>query len=78
MFRPDYHVFRTLTHKARLMDALQARGLEVPRTYAHPDEVCFPAVIKPAREGGSKGVWIVNDRHELDDRLALSAPQLSG
>ena len=47
MFRPDYEVFRTLTHKARLMDTLQARGLskgvEVPRTYRHADEVCvFP------------------------------------
>src|SRR5262249_42268015 len=57
MFRPDYAVFRTLTHKARLMEALTARGFEVPTTYADSAQVRFPAVVKPAREGGSKGVW---------------------
>jgi glutathione synthase/RimK-type ligase-like ATP-grasp enzyme len=82
MFRPDYEVFRTLTHKARLMDTLQARGLskgvEAPRTYRHADEVCFPAVVKPAREGGSKGVWIVHHRQELVDRLALVRKSFQG
>ena len=78
MFQPNYEVYRTLTHKARLMDALQTRGLEVPRTYAHPDEARFPAVVKPAREGGSKGVWIVHNRQELNDRLALVSNSYQG
>jgi len=78
LFRPEYEIFRTLTHKARLMDALQQHGLEVPRTYSHSDEVRFPAVVKPAREGGSKGVWIVQDRRELNDRLAQVRASFQG
>jgi predicted ATP-grasp superfamily ATP-dependent carboligase len=69
MFRPDYDVYRTLTHKGRLMDALQSLGLEAPAVYRTMDEVRYPAVVKPAREGGSKGVWIVHDEHQLRDRL---------
>ncbi|MCI0642119.1 MAG: ATP-grasp domain-containing protein [Gemmataceae bacterium] len=69
MFRPDYDIYRTLTHKALLMQALAEKGFETPRVYSRPDEVEFPAVVKPCREGGSKGVWIVHDRAELHDRL---------
>ncbi|MCI0380651.1 MAG: ATP-grasp domain-containing protein [Gemmataceae bacterium] len=69
MFRPDYDVYRTLTHKALLMQALGEKGFETPRVYSSPDEVEFPAIVKPCREGGSKGVWIVHDRAELHDRL---------
>jgi carbamoylphosphate synthase large subunit len=78
MFRPDYAVFRTLTHKCRLMEALQARGRLVPRTYRDAAEVRFPAVVKPAREGGSKGVWIVRDHGELLDRVALVRESFQG
>jgi predicted ATP-grasp superfamily ATP-dependent carboligase len=70
MFRPDYAVYRTLTHKAGLMEAMLRAGLRAPAVYHSPDEVRYPAVVKPAREGGSKGVWIVHNRQELDERLA--------
>lgn len=70
MFRPNYEVYRTLTHKGRLIEAMRARGLECPAVYDSPQAVRFPAVVKPAREGGSKGIWIVNDAAELRDRLA--------
>jgi predicted ATP-grasp superfamily ATP-dependent carboligase len=69
MYRPNYDTYRTLTHKSRLMEALAERGLLHPATYQRPEDARFPAVVKPAREGGSKGVWIVRDRQELDDRL---------
>jgi hypothetical protein len=78
MFRPNYEVFRTLTHKAKLMDALQSRGLLVPRTYRDASEASFPAVVKPAREGGTKGVWIVRHDEELRDRLALVRKTFQG
>ena len=55
LFKPDYAVYRTLTHKANLMHALERAGLRTIRVYGSPDEVKFPAVVKPAREGGSKG-----------------------
>jgi predicted ATP-grasp superfamily ATP-dependent carboligase len=70
LFRPDYHVYRTLTHKTRLNEALHRAGLPAPRTYQHGDEIEFPAVVKPAREGGSKGVWIVHSPRELAERIA--------
>jgi carbamoylphosphate synthase large subunit len=69
-FRPDYAVYRTLTHKARLMEAMCRAGLRAPAVYDRPDAVRYPAVVKPAREGGSKGVWIVHNRQELEERLA--------
>jgi predicted ATP-grasp superfamily ATP-dependent carboligase len=69
MFRPDYKTYRTLTHKGRLMDAMKANGLESPAIYTGPEEVRFPVVVKPAREGGSKGIWIVENERELRDRL---------
>ncbi len=75
MFKPDYAVYRTLTHKANLMYALQRVGLRTIPVYVSPDEVKYPAVVKPAREGGSKGVWIVHNRKELDDRLAILRPR---
>jgi hypothetical protein len=71
MFRPSYHTYRTLTHKARLNEALHAAGLPAPRSYRGEAEVEFPAVVKPAREGGSKGVWIVSNPGELAERLAV-------
>ena len=75
MFKPDYDVYRTLSHKAKLMHALEEKGLRTIRVYRSADEAEFPAVVKPAREGGSKGVWIVNSRKELNDRLAVLQPR---
>lgn len=71
MFRPEYDVYRILTHKSKLMEAMQRHRLPHPAVYHGPEEVRFPAVVKPAREGGSKGVWIVHNQRELQDRLSL-------
>jgi hypothetical protein len=65
MFRPDYDVYRTLSHKGRLINYLRRIGFNVPRVYNHIDEVKYPVVIKPSREGGSKGVWIATSEREL-------------
>jgi predicted ATP-grasp superfamily ATP-dependent carboligase len=78
LFRPDYHVYRTLTHKQHLMEAMQRHGLLHPAIYRSAEEVQFPAVVKPAREGGSKGVWIVQNRQELEDRLAVIRSSYQG
>ncbi|HEX3146648.1 MAG TPA: ATP-grasp domain-containing protein [Gemmataceae bacterium] len=75
MFKPDYAVYRTLTHKANLMHALERAGLRTIRVYVSPDDVQYPAVVKPAREGGSKGVWIVQNRKELNDKLTILRPR---
>jgi predicted ATP-grasp superfamily ATP-dependent carboligase len=75
MFNPDYEVYRTLSHKANLMHALEKKGLRTIPVYRSADEAEFPAVVKPARECGSKGVWIVNSRKELADRLAILQPK---
>lgn len=69
MFRPDYETFRVMQNKSRLMEALKGRGFDIPETYAAADAVRFPAVVKPVALGGSKGVWIVQDARELEDRV---------
>jgi predicted ATP-grasp superfamily ATP-dependent carboligase len=78
MFRPNYETYRLLTHKADLNAAMHRHGLPAPRTYASVEEVEYPAVVKPAREGGSKGVWIVANREELDDRLDVVRKSFPG
>jgi carbamoylphosphate synthase large subunit len=69
MFRPSYEVYRTLTHKGLLIEAMRAKGLRCPAVYTDLADVKFPVVVKPAREGGSKGIWIVDNEQELRDRL---------
>jgi ATP-grasp domain-containing protein len=78
MFRPDYEVYRTFSHKARLMEALRARHLACLAVYSRPEDVEYPAVVKPARECGSKGVWIVHNPHELHDRLLAVRKSFQG
>lgn len=72
MFRPEYGVYATLGHKARLAARFCELGFAVPRLYAGPDDVRYPAVIKPSREGGAKGVWVAADEQEFIARRAAA------
>jgi predicted ATP-grasp superfamily ATP-dependent carboligase len=78
LFQPPYQTYCTLTHKQRLMEAMQQHGQIHPAIYHRPEDVRFPAVVKPAREGGSKGVWIVQNEKELQDRLHLLRDTFQG
>lgn len=70
MFDFDPHKLLLYTHKARLMERLSELGIEIPATYQNKKEFTYPLVIKPAREGGSKGVWIVKDEKDFEDKYA--------
>lgn len=69
MFRPDYSIYRTMTNKASLMAALAEKGVEVPATYRRPEDAEFPCVVKPTREGGTKGVRVVRNERELGGHI---------
>lgn len=61
--------------KARLMEALDERGLRVPRTRLlsdGPGDLGFPLVIKPRRGRGSRGVRFCSDRDALDRAIAAA------
>jgi predicted ATP-grasp superfamily ATP-dependent carboligase len=65
VFRPSLSAQRTLADKGAIADRLSSSGIAVPRTWRSQQDVELPAVVKPAQEGGSKGVTIVRDRRQL-------------
>ncbi|MBO3697274.1 ATP-grasp domain-containing protein [Roseivirga sp. E12] len=65
MFKPDFDAYHKLTHKGDLIRSLNKLEMKLPKLYNSLDEVHFPIVLKPPREGGSKGVWILNDQDRL-------------
>jgi len=68
MFKPDFETYHRLTHKGDLVRSLDGLGLEVPKLYTSLDMVDFPVVLKPPREGGSKGVWILDNQERLQKK----------
>lgn len=65
MFLPDFEVYHTLTHKGNLIRKVRDSSIKVPKLYDSPENVQFPVVLKPPREGGSKSVWIIDDQVTL-------------
>jgi predicted ATP-grasp superfamily ATP-dependent carboligase len=73
---PSLESYTVAADKALSVFAAQRAGLACPRTLA-PDnlddlsvaatEISYPAVIKPRRSSGSRGIRIVNNRKELLD-----------
>jgi predicted ATP-grasp superfamily ATP-dependent carboligase len=70
MFRPDYKIYRTLSDKLALNLELSKKGFLVPKIFSGDVSLQFPVVVKPTREGGGKGVYIVNNDRELSLKLA--------
>lgn len=70
-FNPDYHVYRILSHKKEVMETLERMGFRVPKTYHSVDEIKFPAVIKPSREAGGKGVYVAANSQDLEKYRAV-------
>ena len=67
MFDFDPELFFTYTHKYKVVAALQGRDFAVPELYTE-EAPKFPCVIKPSREGGSKGVWVIQNETEYKER----------
>jgi len=67
-FDPD--LLNLYTHKYKVIERLQDLNFTVPRLYKNEAEYTFPLVIKPTREGGSKGVYIIENPNDLATRKA--------
>lgn len=66
MFRPSYSAHQLLSNKLRLARHLVQSGLPAPRSWDQIEDAHYPAVVKPVREGGGKGVTIVYNRAEAE------------
>ena len=74
LFRPSLATQKTLSNKAAFARHLRRGGFPVPRTWESPEEAKLPVVVKPAQEGGGKGVYIAFTQSELADAVS----QVSG
>ena len=70
MFRPDYKIYRTLSDKLALNIELSKNGFLVPKFFSSNESLQFPVVVKPTREGGGKGIYIVDNEQECSLKLA--------
>ena len=69
MFRPALQTQQLLSNKLALARHVRGHGLSAPATWESLDEATFPAVIKPMREGGGKGVFIAHDRRSAEEAV---------
>ena len=74
VYLPEYDSMRTLLDKGKTMRLAERNGVSIPETY-YPDElgietvserVSYPALIKPRRSSGARGIRIVDSAGELE------------
>ena len=75
MFRPSPDAHRLLADKLALAERLWRRGIPAPRTWSGVAAAHYPAVVKPLREGGGKGVVVVRDRAEAEAAVRRAVTQ---
>lgn len=56
----------TLFDKYKFKQACVNAGIRVPQSYTIDSDVHFPVIVKPADNGGSRGISICYDRDELN------------
>lgn len=56
----------TLFDKYKFKQACIDAGIRVPKSYTIDSDVAFPVIVKPADNGGSRGISICYDRDELN------------
>lgn len=66
----------TIFNKRKFKAACRECGISVPREYSYGDKVDFPVIVKPADNGGSKGITVCRTDEELrtayDKALSMS------
>ena len=75
MFRFDTGKFFLYTNKKKLARKVEELGYVSARLFKKGEQVDLPVVIKPTREGGGKGVWIVDNESDYREKLALVQQQ---
>ena len=69
MFRPSFEVQQLISNKLALAKRVCELGLPAPATWGNLDDATFPAVVKPLREGGGRGVFVVRNRREAEEAV---------
>lgn len=68
-FYADGSDLRTIQDKARFKQACEASGVDVAASYATASDVRYPVIVKPADNGGSRGISICHREGELAPAL---------
>lgn len=65
--------------KFKFKDACVSAGIRVPKLFAEGDKIDYPVIVKPADNGGSRGITICYHESELGDAVVKAkAASLSG
>ena len=57
----------TICNKLRFKEACIKSGITIPKSYKYNDEITYPVIVKPADNGGSRGITICYTKEELDE-----------
>jgi pyruvate carboxylase len=57
----------TICDKMKFKDACIKSGVTVPKTYKYGEKIVYPVIVKPADNGGSRGITICHSEHDLDE-----------
>ena len=60
----------TISDKGKFKAACAAAGIRVPKQYWENEEVVFPVIVKPADNGGSRGITICYNSEELQEGVS--------
>lgn len=57
----------TISDKLKFKDVCIKSGVTVPKAYNYDDDITYPVIVKPADNGGSRGITICYTKEELDE-----------
>lgn len=56
-----------ITDKLKFKEACIKNGITVPKSYEYANDIIYPVIVKPADNGGSRGITICYNKEELND-----------
>lgn len=65
-FYSDNSKLNTIVDKLKFKQACIESGVTVPKSYKYGDEIEFPVIVKPADNGGSKGITVCHKKEEFE------------
>ena len=66
-FYADGADLSTISDKLKFKEACVENKITVPKAYNYDDDIIFPVIVKPADNGGSRGIMICHTKKELDE-----------
>lgn len=66
-FYADGADLETICDKLKFKDACIKSGVTVAKSYRYNDDIVYPVIVKPADNGGSRGITICYTKEELDE-----------